>query len=57
MQKRLRELRSDPEHGLIQARAGADWFMAQVRERYGRGVSGVDYTQPVETEIAWPCSR
>ncbi|MFF9002111.1 hypothetical protein ACF1GW_22380 [Streptomyces achromogenes] len=57
MQKRLRELRSDPEHGLIQARAGADWFMAQVRERYGRGVTGVDYTQPVETEIAWPCSR
>ncbi|MEU5083065.1 MULTISPECIES: phosphopantetheine-binding protein [Streptomyces] len=57
VQKRVRQLWSDPGHGLNQARAGADWFMAQVRELYGWGVTDVDYTQPVETDIAWPSPR
>ena len=54
VQQRVRELWSDPENGLHTARAGADWFMSQVRELYGWGVRGVDYTRPVETDVPWP---
>ncbi|MEV6940008.1 enoyl-[acyl-carrier-protein] reductase FabV, partial [Streptomyces sp. NPDC051132] len=57
VQQRVRELWSAPEAGLLQARAGADWFLAQVRDLYGWGVDGIDYTQPVEPDIAWPSPR
>ncbi|MFF0752942.1 enoyl-[acyl-carrier-protein] reductase FabV [Streptomyces sp. NPDC004267] len=54
VQQRVRELWADPETGLLKARTGADWFMSQVRELYGWGVDGVDYDQPVETDVTWP---
>lgn len=54
VQEQVRRLWADPESGLLKARAGADWFMAQVRELYGWGVAGVEYDQPVETDILWP---
>ncbi|MFJ9825248.1 enoyl-[acyl-carrier-protein] reductase FabV [Streptomyces sp. NPDC101160] len=57
VQQSVRELWADPETGLLTARSGADWFMNQVRELYGWGVDGVDYDQPVETDIAWPTTR
>ncbi|MGW2998000.1 enoyl-[acyl-carrier-protein] reductase FabV, partial [Streptomyces sp. NPDC001193] len=57
VQGRVRELWADPERGLEAARAGADWFMGQVRELYGWGVEGVAYGRPVETDVAWPAPR
>lgn len=54
VQDRVRELWADPEAGLERARAGADWFMEQIRELYGWGVDGVDYGRPVETTVPWP---
>ncbi|WP_374772196.1 enoyl-[acyl-carrier-protein] reductase FabV [Streptomyces sp. NBC_01310] len=57
VQDRVRQLWTDPEKGLEAARAGADWFMNQVRELYGWGVDDVTYGQPVETDLAWPTRR
>jgi enoyl-[acyl-carrier protein] reductase/trans-2-enoyl-CoA reductase (NAD+) len=57
VQDRVRELWADPEKGLGTARAGADWFMGQVRELYGWGLDGVPYEQPVETDVAWPTQK
>ncbi|MFD9517871.1 enoyl-[acyl-carrier-protein] reductase FabV [Streptomyces sp. NPDC059979] len=57
VQERVRQLWADPEKGLEAARAGADWFMNQVRELYGWGVGDVTYGQPVETDLAWPTRR
>lgn len=34
--------------------AEAAWFMGEVHRLYGFAVDGVDYTLPVETEVAWP---
>ncbi|MFE0777800.1 enoyl-[acyl-carrier-protein] reductase FabV [Streptomyces sp. NPDC058861] len=57
VQQRVRQLWADPDQGLLTARAGADWFMSQVRELYGWGVAGVDYNSAVEADIPWPTSR
>ncbi|MFD8979688.1 enoyl-[acyl-carrier-protein] reductase FabV [Streptomyces sp. NPDC059564] len=57
VQDRVRELWADPERGLETARAGADWFMGQVRELYGWGVDGVTYGEPAETDVPWPAPR
>lgn len=32
----------------------AAWFLGQVHRLYGFAVEGVDYSAPVETEVAWP---
>ncbi|MFM9608456.1 enoyl-[acyl-carrier-protein] reductase FabV [Streptomyces niveiscabiei] len=34
--------------------ADLDWFHAEVQRLYGFAVPGVDYTAPVETDVAWP---
>ncbi|MFI0240213.1 enoyl-[acyl-carrier-protein] reductase FabV [Streptomyces sp. NPDC016845] len=34
--------------------AELDWFGDEVRRLYGFSVPGVDYTAPVETDVAWP---
>lgn len=57
VQDRIRELWADPERGLETARTGAHWFMSQVQELYGWGLGGVTYSQPIETDIAWPAPR
>ncbi|MFD4246031.1 enoyl-[acyl-carrier-protein] reductase FabV [Streptomyces sp. NPDC058525] len=54
VQDRVRDLWSDPERGLETARAGADWFMTQVRELYGWGIDAVPYDRPTEPDITWP---
>ncbi|MDX3383343.1 enoyl-[acyl-carrier-protein] reductase FabV [Streptomyces niveiscabiei] len=38
----------------IAALADLDWFHAEVQRLYGFAVPGVDYTVPVETDVAWP---
>ncbi|MDH6127039.1 enoyl-[acyl-carrier-protein] reductase FabV [Kitasatospora sp. GP82] len=54
VQDAVRELWRDPESGLAAGSEGAQWFLAQVRELYGWGLDGVDYSQPVETTVPWP---
>ncbi|MEV7416476.1 enoyl-[acyl-carrier-protein] reductase FabV [Streptomyces sp. NPDC089919] len=54
VQAQVRDLWTNPEDGLQLAQAGAHWFMSQIRALYGWGIDGVDYTQPVETEVPWP---
>lgn len=34
--------------------ADLEWFTAEVRRLYGFDVPGVDYSAPVETNVAWP---
>lgn len=54
VQQQVLALWADPDSGLVKARAGADWFMSQVRALYGWGIDGVDYEQPAEPDVAWP---
>jgi enoyl-[acyl-carrier protein] reductase/trans-2-enoyl-CoA reductase (NAD+) len=37
--------------------ADVDWFRTQFRGLYGFDVPGVDYTEPVDPDLAWPSSR
>ncbi len=37
--------------------ADVDWFRAQFRALYGFDVPGVDYTAPVDPDLAWPTPR
>jgi enoyl-[acyl-carrier protein] reductase / trans-2-enoyl-CoA reductase (NAD+) len=39
---------------LIGGLADADWFRTQFWRLYGFGVSGIDYSQPVEVDLPWP---
>jgi enoyl-[acyl-carrier protein] reductase/trans-2-enoyl-CoA reductase (NAD+) len=37
--------------------ADTPWFRSQFRALYGFDVPGIDYTAPVETDLAWPAPR
>jgi enoyl-[acyl-carrier protein] reductase/trans-2-enoyl-CoA reductase (NAD+) len=39
---------------LIGGLADMDWFRTQFWRLYGFGVSGIDYSQPVEVDLPWP---
>jgi enoyl-[acyl-carrier protein] reductase/trans-2-enoyl-CoA reductase (NAD+) len=39
---------------LIGGLADTDWFKTQFWRLYGFGVSGIDYSQPVEVDQPWP---
>jgi enoyl-[acyl-carrier protein] reductase/trans-2-enoyl-CoA reductase (NAD+) len=39
---------------LVGGLADLDWFRRQIWQLYGFDVPGVDYSQPVETEVPWP---
>ncbi|MFE9406633.1 enoyl-[acyl-carrier-protein] reductase FabV [Streptomyces sp. NPDC006530] len=54
VQEKVRDLWSDPHKGLARSAEGATWFLGRVRELYGWGVEGIDYSAPVETTVAWP---
>ena len=43
---------SDEE--LIGRLADTDWFKTEFWRLYGFGVSGIDYSQPVEVDLPWP---
>ncbi|MFI5831448.1 enoyl-[acyl-carrier-protein] reductase FabV [Streptomyces sp. NPDC051578] len=57
VQDQVRALWADPQRSLESSRAGAHWFMGEVRALYGWNVDDVAYDQPAETDIPWPTQR
>ncbi len=45
---------SQPTERLPEVLADLDWFRGEIWRRYGFGVPGVDYDQPVEADVSWP---
>jgi enoyl-[acyl-carrier protein] reductase/trans-2-enoyl-CoA reductase (NAD+) len=46
----------DATTGTVAGLADVAWFEGEVRRLYGFDVPGVDYTVPVEVDVAWPAS-
>jgi enoyl-[acyl-carrier protein] reductase/trans-2-enoyl-CoA reductase (NAD+) len=54
VQAELRERWQATTEDLVGGLADLDWFRQQIWQLYGFDVPGVDYSQPIETEVPWP---
>jgi enoyl-[acyl-carrier protein] reductase/trans-2-enoyl-CoA reductase (NAD+) len=54
VQAELRERWQASIEELVGGLADLDWFRQQIWQLYGFDVAGVDYSQPIETEVPWP---
>jgi enoyl-[acyl-carrier protein] reductase / trans-2-enoyl-CoA reductase (NAD+) len=54
VQAELRSRWQASTEDLASGLADLDWFRRQIWQLYGFDVPGVDYSQPVETEVPWP---
>lgn len=53
VQARLHEWWSVPEDELLKGLADPSWFGTEILRLYGFGVTGIDYSQPVEVDWPW----
>jgi len=54
VQARLRELWTAPDGAVLAQLTDPGWFRERLLRLYGFGVSGVDYDQATEVDLAWP---
>ncbi len=56
IQAALEERWAATDEELLGGLADTDWFKTQMWRLYGFGVSGIDYSQPVEVDLPWPAT-
>jgi enoyl-[acyl-carrier protein] reductase / trans-2-enoyl-CoA reductase (NAD+) len=54
VQDQLRKRWDDDDAAITAGLSDPDWFGREIERLYGFSVDGVDYTEPVELDVAWP---